>query len=53
MNRELINALFCAVNFMRGTAGGFSPHEKANAIAALEIEMKRLVAEGDTSETEG
>jgi hypothetical protein len=53
MNRELINALFCAVNMLRGTAGGFSPHEKKNAADALEIEMKRLVEEADTNETEG
>lgn len=51
MNHELINALFCAVNVMRGTAGGFSPHEKANAIAALELELKRLIAQPDTAES--
>jgi hypothetical protein len=46
MNRELINALFCAINVLRGTAGGFSPHEKANAITVLVLEMERLMAEG-------
>lgn len=49
MNRDLINALFCAINVLRGTAGGFSPHEKANAITALELEMKRLMEEGTGS----
>lgn len=43
MNRELITALFCAVNVLRDTGGGFSPHEKKNAADTLEAEMKRLV----------
>jgi hypothetical protein len=42
MNRELINALFCAINMLRGTAGGFSPHEKASAADVLDVELKRL-----------
>lgn len=50
MNRELINALFCAVNVMRGTAGGFSLNEKANAIVALELELKRLIAQPNPAE---
>ncbi len=53
MNRELINALHCAINALRGTAGGFSPHEKANALDALELELNRLLAEGYIAKTEG
>lgn len=35
MNADLINALFCAINTLQGTDGGFSPHEKQNAINIL------------------
>jgi hypothetical protein len=43
MNKPLINALNCALAVLRGTGGGFSPHEKANAIDVIDIEMRRLI----------
>ena len=45
MKQNLINALNCALSALRGTAGGFSPHEKANAIETLQAEQNRLIEE--------
>lgn len=44
MNPDRINALFCAINTLQGNEGGFSPHEKANAIQ----ELKRMLAEEES-----
>lgn len=37
MDKDLVNALFCALESLRGNAGGFSPHEKQNAIEKLQF----------------
>jgi hypothetical protein len=42
INRPMINALFCAVNILKGTEGGFSPHERSSAADVLEVELLRL-----------
>ena len=41
MNQQLINALACALASLRGTAGGYSPVEKAEAV----VELEKLMAE--------
>jgi hypothetical protein len=35
MNEQRINALYCALETLRGQGGGFSPHERQSAIEQL------------------
>lgn len=35
MNADRVNALLCAIHAIQGIDGGFSPHEKENAVEQL------------------
>jgi hypothetical protein len=46
MNADRINALLCAIHSIEGIEGGFSPHEKSNAVQ----ELKRMLVEEEKKE---
>lgn len=51
MNKPLLDAMFCAIQVLRETGGGFSPNEKKLAADELEAEMMRQIKESENEET--
>lgn len=49
MNRDRVNALMCAIHAIQGIDGGFSPHEKENAVE----ELRKMLAEEEKATSDG